>query len=89
MNKFIVGPGQNMLDLAIQLTGSVDGLFTILELNGKDLGWIPEVGEVVLVPSPADASALAFINNNQITVATGIVGSGGEFNEDFNPDFNT
>lgn len=88
MNKFIVGPGQNMLDLAIQLTGSVDGLFALLEANGKDLSWIPVVGEEVNVPSAADGSALAFITKEQITVATGIVGSGGEFNEDFNPDFN-
>jgi hypothetical protein len=59
-NTYTVGQNQSIWDIAIELTGSVEGLFDLLDANNQDLDWVPAAGDVIYVPDVVyDADTLA------------------------------
>ena len=77
--------GQSLIDLAIQHTGSVEGLFDLMHLNGlKSLNEIPEVLEV---PTVVNKKVVAFFQSESIQLATNVPHSG-SFSNSFSNDFN-
>ena len=87
MSKYVVVAGQNLQDVAIQVTGSVEGLIDLLALNGLDLADSLTAGQELEIPAVVDADMLDYIKSNSVVIATGQAPDEGAFNYDFTPDF--
>jgi len=80
-----VNNGQSIIDLTIQHTGSIEGLFALLHLNGlKSLSVLPQAIEV---PQPLNTKIVAFFQAESIQLATNVPQSG-SFSNSFSNDFN-
>jgi hypothetical protein len=80
-----VNNGQSIIDLTIQHTGSIEGLFDVLHLNGlKSLSVLPQSIEV---PQPLNTKIVAFFQTESIQLATNVPQSG-SFSNSFSNDFN-
>lgn len=84
---------QNILDLAIQETGGVEGAFKIIDLNEgvESLDHVFNVGdEIIIDPAdPVEINVRDFYELNGIKATTGEEDAFMEqsFNDDFNDDF--
>lgn len=75
IEKVKVGSDQNIVDLAIQEYGSVEGLVAFAERNGLGVDRDPETGALVEVETSevVVATTREFYKNQNIVVTTGKV----------------
>lgn len=89
--QYEVLAGQNLLDVALQTTGSLEGLFDLCEANGLMPDDQVALGAQMMVPVvPTDVEMLDYMGQNNIKVVTGgqaADSSGGAFSSDFSLDF--
>lgn len=69
----LITPNMTMLDVAMNATGTVESIFSILAANNKALTDIPHVGDNYILPADVvtDDAQLKYLQSNRITVATG------------------
>jgi hypothetical protein len=83
--------GQNLLDVSVQTTGSLDGLFDLCLANNLMPDDEIELGATLTVPSEIkDPEMLDYILANNITVVTGSQGidlGSGSFSTGFSTGF--
>lgn len=70
MGTIKVLPGQDLLDMAINTTGSVEGLFALAELNGLMPDELVFPGDNLQKPIASNANMLKYLQDNNIVVAT-------------------
>lgn len=82
--------GQNVLDLAVQATGSASGLIELLKAQASQDWSAVQGGQSFLVPSPADAQQLATLEARGYVLSTGnLLAEGAEFTEAFDFNYNS
>jgi hypothetical protein len=90
--KIQIKEDQNIIDLAIQETGSVEGIFDIIAQNDgvTSVDHIFKFGDEILIDetSPQNKQVRDFYSLGQIIPTTGEELLLGDFNNDFNNDFN-
>lgn len=75
-NKYVVQESQNIFDVLLQTTGSINGLFDIIKANSSILNNVSAVlnqGDILLLPENIEKNN-NIINNiikNKITITTG------------------
>lgn len=69
----LITPNMTMLDVAMNATGTVESIFSILEANDKGLTDIPHVGDNYIIPDDAitDDVQLKYLQSNRLIIATG------------------
>ena len=73
-NKVIVTPGQTWIDIAIQHTGSVEGLQDIMELNRPgELDTVFSSGEEVNVGEVIDQEAVLALSRAGVVPKTNLI----------------
>lgn len=74
--KVTVQQGQSMLDIAMQVYGSVDAVFTLAQDNGKSVTDVLQVGEELEYSSDKilDARVATYFANNAISPCTAYPG---------------
>lgn len=87
-NQYKVLDSQNILDVAIQLGGSVDSILDMLVANGLDFSAVLGSKQMLYLPATTNADVQAYLYNEGVNVATGSISSGlGEFSLAFTSDF--
>lgn len=73
--------GQNIIDLAIQYYGGIEGMAFLMQDNDIAPGYEPTTNEVIRVRENTPVSVLNFrlIENNNITISTGLDATVGEY----------
>ena len=74
MSKVILGFGQTIYDIAIQETGSVEGVFVLMKRNPTaiaNLNAQPEAGTQLIVDAVVDKGVLNYYTSNKIKPASG------------------
>lgn len=91
MRQIKVISDQNIIDFVIEHTGSTEGLFDVLVLNDNlGVNSILKLGDIINVPDePSDENVFNFYEKNELIVTTGETEILGDFNDDFNEDFDT
>jgi len=87
-----IADDQNIIDVAIQTTGSAEGLFKVINLNEnvESVDHVFEFGDEILFDetAPLDIQVLNSYEKNKITLATGEEEIIGDYNDDYNDDYN-
>jgi hypothetical protein len=87
----ITQSGQTIMDVALQETGSIDGVLDIMELNGLALDEHFGPGNDVETPEPKAPRIVEYYRTRGIEIATGdgneLNYPGGSFNDDWHIDF--
>ena len=70
---FKIGANMTMPDVAINATGTLEGLFDILNANGRGITEAPYVGDSYVIPEgvATDTRQLAYLQSNNISCGTG------------------
>lgn len=74
MSKVILGFGQTIYDIAIQETGSVEGVFVLMKRNPTaiaNLNAQPEAGTQLKVEEVIDKNVLNYYTSNKLKPASG------------------
>lgn len=71
MSNITVRYGQNLADVSIMATGSVEGLFDLCELNALMPDASLNIGQSLSKPEANDADMLLYLNEENVVVATG------------------
>lgn len=91
MSRYNLKTEQNIIDLAIQETGSVEGLLDIIRDNAAvtNINHVFEFGDTVIIQdSPLDLQVKNyFANRANLFVSTGDEIKQGDFNNDYSTDF--
>jgi len=82
---------QNIFDVAIQQTGSAEGVFDIIAQNDDitSLDHVFQFGDVILIDdtNPRDKFVLDFYNTNGVVPSSGEENILGDYNDDYNDDY--
>lgn len=70
MRKVIVEPGQTMLDIALQYTGSAMGIVTIAKANKLSIGEPLEPGTILLIGDVVDMGMYEAMTRVNVHVAS-------------------
>jgi hypothetical protein len=75
VKKIVASEGQSLLDLAIQETGSLEGLFKISENNGLGVSQSLAAGQVVIVPEAIIGSIdlVQYFSDRKVRINTGSI----------------
>lgn len=89
MNKiYKIQSAQNNFDIALQLFGSIENIYDVIDKNGmEDAGTLPVPGTEIIYNSDGVGNELMKkeIKTKKYKFANGQ--SAGAYNNDFNPDF--
>jgi hypothetical protein len=71
MSNLASAYGQNIVDISIMATGSVEGLFDLCQANNLMPDADIAIGQILVIPDAVDSDMLVYLGEENITIATG------------------